>query len=217
MVLVSPLVWQPIGADAFIFTRKTRMINSDTGALRCAQRTVGAVVLGCLLMGSMAHAGCNANVPRTRPDSRYALVALATPVGSEVRDNVTGLVWQRCMFGMVWNGATCTGTASRLAWKDALEAARTATMSTAASATAWRVPNYGELSSLVELACFSPAINPTWFPATPFDLVFTSSPNVATFEGDTVWMIDSEVGSIFGYLRDRLGSVRLVRLVRSGP
>jgi hypothetical protein len=193
---------------------KTVMKNSDTCALRCAQRTVGAVVLGCLLVGSMAHAACNANVPRTRPDSRYALVALATPVGSEVRDNVTGLVWQRCMVGMVWNGATCTGTASQLAWKEVLDAARTAAVSTAASATVWRVPNYGELSSLVERACFSPAINPTWFPDTPFDVVLTSSPNVATLEGDTVWMIGSEVGSIFGYLRDSLGTVRLVR---SGP
>lgn len=165
-------------------------------------------------MCSAAQATCNANIPLTRPDSRYEVVAGATPAGSEVRDKVTGLVWQRCVVGMVWSGATCTGTASGMTWQNALDAARTATASTTLDATAWRVPNLTELDSLAERACYSPAINTTWFVVTPAESTWSSSPSADASDG--VFFVD------FGYGDTNIGSNgndntgTRVRLVRSG-
>ncbi len=126
---------------------------------------------------------CNVKIPLTRPDSRYELVNGTTPAGSEVRDKVTGLIWQRCVVGMSWNGTTCTGTARSLTWQNALDAARTASKGTVSAATAWRVPNHAELYSLAERACSDPAINAKFFPATPAaspddSVTWSSSPDV---------------------------------------
>lgn len=115
----------------------------------------------------LAHAACNANITLTRPDSRYEVVTGTTVAGSEVKDKTTGLVWQRCVVGMSWNGTTCTGSATGQTWKDALDAARTATATTATPVTSWRLPNVKEVLSLIDRACTSPPINSTWFPATP--------------------------------------------------
>lgn len=173
-------------------------------------------------LSSLAQAACNANTTLTRPDSRYEALAGATPAGSEVRDKVTGLIWQRCVLGMVWNGTTCAGTASSLTWQNALEAARTATASTAPAAivaattsaapatTGWRVPNHAELYSLAERVCNNPAINTTWFATTPSDWTWSSSPY--TSGSEVAWSVD------FSYGYDSVntkGSTSRVRLVRS--
>ena len=175
--------------------------------------TATCLLLGLLGLSGMAQATCNASIPLTRPDSRYEAVAGATPAGSEVRDKVTGLVWQRCVVGMVWNGTTCTGTASSLTWQNALDAARTATASTAAtgSTAAWRVPNHAELYSLAERACYKPAINTTWFPATPSDWTWSSSPFADG--SDFAWFVGFSFGND-GY--DYRSDADRVRLVRSG-
>lgn len=164
------------------------------------------------LMGAacgVAQATCNASVSQTRPDSRYELLAGATPTGSEVRDKVTGLVWQRCVLGMAWSGTTCTGTASSLTWQNALDAARTATASTVAGAGTWRLPNHVELYSLTELACYNPAINSTWFPATPSSGAWSSSPSSSY----NAWVIN--FNNLYGGVTNKSGALT-VRLVRSG-
>jgi hypothetical protein len=167
----------------------------------------------------VAQQTCNANIPLTQPDSRYEAVIGATPAGSEVRDKVTGLIWQRCVVGMVWGGSTCTGTASSLTWPNALDAARTATASTVPAATAWRVPNHAELYSLAERACYNPAINTTWFAATPASPTWSSSPK--SDYTDRAWFVHFYDGNVsysgkgnvyFEFNADRLR----VRLVRSG-
>lgn len=172
---------------------------------------VWLLAAGLLAASGVAQATCNANIPLTRPDSRYEAVAGATPAGSEVRDKVTGLVWQRCVVGMVWSGTTCTGTASSLTWQDALGAARTATASTAPAATPWRVPSHAELYSLAERACYNPAINTTWFPADPANWTWSSSPIANST--DEAWLFNFNDGN------DGNGNkldVYYVRLVRSG-
>lgn len=178
----------------------------------------------CLLLGLLGLSGvaqaitCNANIPLTRPNSRYEAVAGATPAGSEVRDKVTGLVWQRCVVGMAWNGTTCTGTVSYLPWQHALDVARTATASTAASggAAAWRVPNRAELTSLAERACYNPAINTTWFPGTPEEVewassfTWTSSPTM--YDPSYAWYVYFSQGDArSGITKNSAGNVRLVR------
>jgi Protein of unknown function (DUF1566) len=134
-------------------------------------------LIGLIGISSTAHATCPTNVVKLKPDSRYEVVAGATPAGSEVRDKVTGLIWQRCMNGMTWNGSTCTGVAATANWKTTLDLARLATPSTAPSAQAWRVPSYAELISLTDRSCYAPAINETWFPATSSGPTWTSSPS----------------------------------------
>jgi hypothetical protein len=171
------------------------------------------VAIASLAVSTVAQAICNVNIPPTRPDSRYEALADATPAYSEVRDKVTGLVWQRCVVGMAWNATTCTGTPSSLTWQNALDAARTATASTAASggAAAWRVPNHAELYGLAERACYNPAINTTLFPATPAEWTWSSSPDVNNSLG--AWVVDYSVGWDF---YSQKNAARRVRLVRSG-
>jgi hypothetical protein len=151
---------------------------------------------------------CNPNIPLTRPGSRYEAVVGATPAGSEVKDKVTGLVWKRCVEGMSWGGAACTGTYGTYTWTQALEQARTASATTATPVTAWRLPNKAELSSLVETACHSPALNATWFPNQPLTspgyYAWSSSPG-ASGTG-FAWGV--------GYSNKTHGFA--VRLVRSG-
>jgi len=177
-------------------------------------RTPPALLLSLLTVNNAAQAAqtCNVNIPLTRPDSRYEVVASASPAGSEVRDKVTGLIWQRCMLGMGWDGSTCTGTASTTyTWQQALEAARTATASTAATgvAAAWRLPSLVELYSLAERACYIPAINITWFPATPGDSMWSSSP----YADNTgyAWFVNFYAGNFVGGSKSVAYRVRLVR------
>lgn len=124
------------------------------------------VLAGLLSCGGTVLAACNTSMSLTRNDNRYEAVTID---GSEVRDKVTGLVWQRCVIGKTWNGSSCMGAANSLTWIQALDAARTATISQAPAAFAWRLPSYAELNSLVERSCYDPSININWFPATPVD------------------------------------------------
>jgi len=101
--------------------------------------------------------------PLTRPDSRYAELAN----GAEVKDNLTGLIWQRCDVGMTWNGTTCTGSASAYTWQGAVDyaAATPASPSGSGADATWRLPSQNELLSLVDSSCTTPSLNRTWFPA----------------------------------------------------
>lgn len=184
-----------------------KMINTSTPL----KHTLTALLLGLQVTSAYAQT-CNPAIPLTRPDNRYESVANASPAGSEVRDKVTGLIWQRCLQGMNWNGNTCTGTATTHNWQAALDLARTAAASTAATGTAsaWRLPNNTELFSLAERACFTPAINSNWFPATSAARVWSASPNYASGSSRVVWF---NIG--FDTTLDKNNATH-VRLVRSG-
>lgn len=116
-----------------------------------------------LLAFGVSQAACFPDSPLTRPDSRYEA---ANASGSEVKDKETGLVWQRCVQGMQWNGSTCTGAATAQDWVVATK--------TAADAK-WRLPTQVELEGLSEKSCSDPALNQTWFGAGPYGWVWTST------------------------------------------
>jgi hypothetical protein len=79
-----------------------------------------ATLLVCAMVSDDSHAQtCNPNITRTAPDARYS----AVNEGTEVKDIVTRLVWQRCSLGQRWNGKTCLGTAAALSWVKAQDAA----------------------------------------------------------------------------------------------
>jgi hypothetical protein len=145
-----------------------------------------SVAIGLLAASPLAQAVCSIEDGVPKPDSRYEAVANAVPAGSEVRDTVTGLVWQRCTLGMAWNNGRCTGSANSLSWAQAVEAAQTASPS--ANGRRWRLPTQAELYSLADRACSNPAINTTWFPETPSALAWSSSVSVSN--SDYAWAVN---------------------------
>lgn len=116
-----------------------------------------------LLAFGVSQAACFPDSPLTRPDSRYEA---ANASGSEVKDKETGLVWQRCVVGLQWNGSVCAGTAIAQDWNIATK--------TAAEAK-WRLPTQAELEGLSEKSCSELALNQTWFGSGPSGWVWTSS------------------------------------------
>ena len=87
------------------------------------------------LVTNLAQAACFADSPLTRPDDRYQAVDGSN--GTEVKDTQTGLVWQRCMHGLKWDGNACSGNVTPQDWTTASK--------TVASAKPWRLPTQAEL------------------------------------------------------------------------
>lgn len=115
----------------------------------------------------------------TRPDTRYQ------DMGAEVKDKVTGLIWQRCSVGQTWDGSTCTGTATKHTWQQALTVAKNL-------GNGYRLPNIKELQSLVERQCYSPSINSKTFPNTPSSNYWSSSHS--SHGVDLAWKVNFDQG-----------------------
>jgi len=161
----------------------------------------------CLLLTNSFAQTCNDSISETTPTERFNDQHDGT-----VLDSKTNLIWKRCSEGQTWDGTTCAGSASTYTWQGALSA--TEALNTGegfAGETDWRVPNIKELGSIVELKCYSPAINLSVFPNTPSAAVWSSSPN-ANFSS-LAWSVHFSNG--FVYTPSKNGNSQ-VRLVRSG-
>jgi hypothetical protein len=144
---------------------------------------------------------CNPNIRRSALDARYVVNAAK----GTVLDQRTGLMWKRCVEGR--SGAACgLGSPAYLNWGAAL---RRAEASAFAGYKDWRVPNSKELQSLVEVACYGPAINATVFPNDPSYLVWASSPYADS--ANDAWQVHFYIGHSFEFGRSNGGAVRLVR------
>lgn len=66
--------------------------------------------------------------------------------GETILEESSGLVWQRCVFGMVWNGSTCIGSSISLYW----QAANAYCDSLAIAGRIWRLPSARESSLLAD-------------------------------------------------------------------
>ncbi|VAW56845.1 protein of unknown function DUF1566 [hydrothermal vent metagenome] len=125
-------------------------------------------------------------------------------------DTRTGLMWQKCSLGLM--GATVSsicdvGVIQMHTWLTALKAANA---DTGYGYSDWRLPNVNELASLIDTACFSPAINETLFPATSNNDYWTSTP----FNTDVnyVYFLQGDIASISNNrLKNLAKNVRLVR------
>lgn len=185
-------------------------------------RTMGvaALLLGAICVVQVHAQTCNPNLPPTRPNTRYEVVAGTNPPGSEVRDTVTGLIWQRCLLGMTYANNGCTGQDVGLAWQAAMQAAVDATPTTAPNATPWRIPTRDELASLVERTCILPSINATWFPNMPSHYMWTSStfPNNPSYARSISFLDGIDLGPSDS-TNSKILQTNLfrIRLVRSGP
>jgi hypothetical protein len=93
-------------------------------------------------------------------EQRYTVVTATSTADEVVRDDVTGLVWQRLLSSrtFTWNEAVdyCDGL-------------------TLAGGGDWRLPSRIELVSLLDLSQTDPAINRDAFPNTPGEWFWTAS------------------------------------------
>lgn len=146
---------------------------------------------------------CNENIAPTTPDERFVDRGDGT-----VQDKHTGLIWMRCSLGQTWDGAACTADASVYKWQQALQAANGFTF---AGSDAWRMPNVNELKSIVEGACYDPAINLKVFPVTPSSDFWTASSDAHPNHYGFSLSVSFHYGSVYYYGKDSYHHVRLVR------
>lgn len=175
------------------------------GAVASLREAALVLVLAFLLLPSLSAAQvCKDTIRPTTPDAGFALHGDGTAA-----QKTTGLTWMRCSLGQSWDGRTCSGSAAGYTWGDALRAADAQDF---AGHTDWRLPNKGELESILEDRCHSPAINAAVFPATPPAYFWSSSP-YAGF-ANAAWSVDFGFGSVNASVKT--GALP-VRLVRGGP
>ena len=156
-----------------------------------------------------------------RPWLAGLLCALALPAWAAFTDNgdgtitdsTTGLVWDKCSRGQVWDNTTppgtCTGAASTHTWAAALAQAIAANAASHRGQADWRLPNRTELESLVKIDANNPAIDSTHFPATHHTWYWTSTtyaPNPAL-----AWIVLFNNGNTHAFSKTGTSPVRLVR------
>jgi hypothetical protein len=158
----------------------------------------------CLTLAATAALGQNC----TRDgDSVAAAASRFTDHGDgTLTDSTSGLTWKRCSEGQTWDGATCTGSATKHDRREALDLAKGATD---AGHDDWRVPSLDELASLVDKACAHPALDLSTFPDTPAG-VFWSSTRDATNPA-YAWYVHFHDGHAAKGHQSRGAHVRLVR------
>jgi Protein of unknown function (DUF1566) len=170
------------------------------------------------LLAGQVHASCNSGIQLTKPNSVY----IDNHDGT-VTDNETGLIWAKCSLGQSWtenipndgSDDLCSGEAATYTWRSALEAAQSANRNSYLGQSDWRVPNKNELESLVESACYDPAINSSRFPAKPSVLYWpgapywTSSPAYA--DHLMAWFVDFKEGFVSILHKNNSYFLRVVR------
>jgi hypothetical protein len=165
-------------------------------------KSIKAALLSILMLIALPSNGqtCNSSITRSTPDDQFTINDDAT-----VTDKKTALTWMRCSLGQSWDAysSICRGTASPFYWQNALNVGN--------STSDWRLPNIKELKSIVEQACYGPAINDIIFPNTQSNNYWSSSPNA--LNDDYAWIVNFSDGSGSIYNRS---SNRYVRLVRGG-
>jgi hypothetical protein len=175
-------------------------------------RTLSTWLSGSLLTvlsitALQAQAECNTLLRTT-----FDAASVITEPNHLVVDTKTGLMWMRCPLGYTWDTNTCTRDEKKTAeftWPDAVAAAGNHT--SFAGYQDWRLPNRKELASIVEGACFDPAINLSIFPSTEAKGYWSSTPN--NFNPDFAWAVNFINGDHVSTSRTNLFGVRLVRSI----
>lgn len=134
---------------------------------------------------------------------------------AEVLDKDTGLVWQRCVVGMVWNGSTCSGSYTPIFWSQFAQLTASQPLSSATGAAPWRVPTFNELATLHDATVSATPyiVNQIWFPATPAYWTWTSSPSSDTSPQIRARIIAFHRTRLTGYAGEDTDQL-VVRLVR---
>jgi hypothetical protein len=146
-----------------------------------AKRALVVVVLSiCSQLGS--------RVAADAPPGRYTVAA------ETVRDNRTGLVWQKTVEANTQDNASAAAYCPTL---------------TLDGVTNFRLPTMEELQSLVDFTRTSPAMDTKAFPAAPPDSFWSSTPYVGGSEG-SFWYLNFKDGTMAGSTSSGLFRVRCV-------
>ena len=167
---------------------------------------VSACLSGAFFAAALNAQTCRDSISASTPTSRFIIS------DDTIIDNTTNLEWQRCRLGTAWdasaNGCPDDGISDNetYTWEQSLEAAASNEFN---GASDWRLPNIKELNSILEEACYDPAINLQLFPDTPSGWFWSSSPYAVDSEG--AWLVNFGDGEGDYDYRDNLSYVRLVR------
>lgn len=156
-------------------------------------------VLSCF--SNVASMACSVDdFKESNSSNRYEIVKKSK--GAEVKDKLTGLIWQRCVVGMKWNGKDCIASPDLMNWEKAQEMGKS-------NPKKWMLPNHSQLISLVNRHCFKPAINRYWFPSSPSGWTWSSHP-VSSYE-KYAWVVGFSYGYYYAINKEVPAVVRLVR------
>lgn len=122
------------------------------------------VLVGLLMMTFRVFAGCEQ-------------LSVDTSQGT-VRDNVSGLIWSRCLLGQVGSG--CLGHGASLSRVEAMNKARAVELGGVSN---WRLPKNEELARLFALG---PACVAAAFPGSGTSLTWSASANSDAWAFDLV-------------------------------
>lgn len=131
--------------------------------------------------------------------------------GNEVYDKKTDLTWQRCNYGQTWDEGPqwCRGVTKRLSMNQALAEVEK-------DRSGWRLPDIGEIISLLEVACTSTKTTDNSVPVFP-EVLFNTYYLSSSVRDD---QNNVNVGQCFGSMANNVGVgkgyVSVTRLVRSG-
>jgi alpha-tubulin suppressor-like RCC1 family protein len=129
------------------------------------------------------------------PVGQYTILAGGTPTGT-VLDLGTGLTWQQAASSQTYTQSDATSYCHD--------------NTPALPGSGWRLPSMKELQTLVNDGHVSPAVDPTAFPGTPFDVGYWTSTPVAWRSG-YVWNVGFDFGTTTYHT---VGSTYHVRCVK---
>lgn len=167
-----------------------------------------SILIGCgtTCEGGIQGASGGMNVRCVRGTT--ATISLDDLGDGTIRDNGTGLIWQKCSSGL--SDATCTtGTATTYTWENALAYCEGLTF---AGSSDWRLPNRIELNSIFDYSrTFATGFqkDPTKFPETTDVIYWSSTTN--SFTPTTAWTERTKNESTNSILKTNSYQVRCVR------
>ena len=129
-----------------------------------------------------------------------------------ITDTATGLMWQKCSMGQVYNASTngCDGSASTYIWKEALAECENLEL---AGHDDWRLPNRNELQSIVDYSRSKPSTITTYFPNTVLSGYWSSTTLVD--HPAFAWHVNFKRGDVANYNKYDYDYVRAVRAGQS--
>lgn len=142
------------------------------------------------LSSSLAAQQCYDEVAMTDDTDRFMPNTDGT-----VSDTRTGLMWQRCNYGQVYNRETnsCDGETQRLNWQASLKGALN---DTTAGYNDWHVPSIKELASIVKHSCTDPSIDSEFFLATQSQNYWSNTSGISNMSAAWVYQFSSGLNSL---------------------
>ncbi len=185
----------------------------DTGQTKCYNNTVE---IPCPQTGEPFYgqdAQYQPRLPRSYTKLGYGGVEL-TDSAAHVDDGGPWMMTRDNVTGLIWEIKTETNKDDEYNWQDAQDVFVTGLNASGFGGfNDWRLPEIGELASLVNRGVFEPALDVVWFPNTAPNWYWSSS----TYAGNSsnAWVVSFSNG--YDYDDDKTDSrYRYVRAVRSG-